>query len=324
VALGQTITDLSLPLVPTRTARVTGIALDSQNQPMRGTVSVSMGSDYFGFSGGAQLRPDGTFTINSLAPGDYTLQAQNQGAPGQADPEYASADITVNGADITGIRLIAVKPSIIAGRIVIGSGDPASLRKLTLRIGATLMSPNGGIVLGPTPPPAAVNDDWTFQTKARPGRAWIVTQGLTSTWMVKAVRYRGSDVTDSGFDVRAGEDLADFEVELTNKVTDLSGLVTNSRGEPMKDYWVLLFPRDPAKRRPPTRYLRTARADQNGRFRATGLPPGEYLAFVLETIDQNGETTDPDFLDRLETRATRLALSEGETRTLDLKMSPIP
>jgi hypothetical protein len=38
-ALGQSVTDLSLPLMPTRTARVTGVALDSQNQPMRGRLS---------------------------------------------------------------------------------------------------------------------------------------------------------------------------------------------------------------------------------------------------------------------------------------------
>jgi len=152
----------------------------------------------------------------------------------------------------------------------------------------------------------------------------VATQGLTPPWRVKAVRYHGSDVTDSGFEVRPGENVSDLEVELTNRVTDVSGVVTNSRGDPVNGCWIVLFARDPAKRRPPTRYVRTARADQSGRFKMTGLPPGEYLAFVLEAVNSNGEETDPDFLDRLETRATRFTLGEGETKTLDLKLSAVP
>jgi hypothetical protein len=87
--------------------------------------------------------------------------------------------------------------------------------------------------------------------------------------------------------------------------------------------WIVLFARDPAKRRPPTRYVRTVFADKDGRFREVGLPPGEYLASALEMVDP-GDTNDPDFLDRLDTRATRFALSEGETKTLDLKVAALP
>lgn len=327
VALGQTINDLSVPLSPTRTARVTGVALDSLGQPMRGMVSVSARNDILAFSAGGagQIRPDGSFTINSLAPGDYSLQVQTQGAPGsQVELEYASADITVSGADLAGVRLTAVKASTVAGRLVIGSGDPASLRTTTVRIGVQPM-PNGGvIVFGPASPPVSVNDDWTFQAKARPGQSRISTQGLTPPWRVKAVRYHGSDVTDSGFEVRPGENISDLEVELTTRVTDVSGLVTNGRGDPVKDGWIVLFPRDPAKRRPPTRYVRTARADKDGRFREVGLPAGEYLAFALETFEPLGDTPEPDLLDRFETRATRFTVGEGETKTVDLKVSTLP
>ena len=100
-------------------------------------------------------------------------------------------------------------------------------------------------------------------------------------------------MTDTGVEVRPGEDISDVEVELTNRITDVSGLVTNSRGDPVKDYWVVFFARDPAKRRPPSRYVRTGRANQDGRFKMTGLPPGEYLAIAFDSIDLN-EVTDPE------------------------------
>ena len=148
-------------------------------------------------------------------------------------------------------------------------------------------------------------------------------QGLPAPWNIKSVRQRGFDVTDTGVDVKPGEDIGDVEVELTNRSTDLSGLVTNSRGEPVKDYWVVFFPRDPARRGPSSRCVRLGRANPDGRFKTTGLPPGEYFAVALESVD-TGEVTDPESLNRLETRAARFALGEGETRTLDLRLGTLP
>ena len=42
-----------------------------------------------------------------------------------------------------------------------------------------------------------------------------------------------------------------------------------------------------------SRFVRTTRPDQQGRFRIAGLPPGEYLAVALEYVEQFGEQLDP-------------------------------
>jgi hypothetical protein len=152
----------------------------------------------------------------------------------------------------------------------------------------------------------------------------VGAQGLKPPWTVRAVRYHGSDVTDSGLEVKPNEDLDEIVVELTNRSTEITGTVTNSRGEQVKNYWALVFALENEKRRPPTRYASTVRADQEGRFKATGLPPGEYFAVALDAFDPNDEGTDPDFLGRIEKRATRLRLAEGEAKTLDLKLSSLP
>jgi hypothetical protein len=327
VAVGQTVTDLTLSLLPTRTARVSGTAVDSQGHPLQGFVQALQQSTVvggpFGISPG-QIRPDGSFAINGLTPGDYTLQAQGPPPSPGTDPEFASADVTVQGTDVTGVRIAGAKASTIAGRVMITSGDPQSLMPSTVRI-SLFPAPNAGgntVFFGPYPQPVAVNDDWSFQARARSGTMRVQTQGLQPPWNVKAVRYRGTDVTDSGLEVKPNEDLGELEIELTNRTTDISGTVTNGHGEPVKDYWAVLFAREPDKRRPPTRYARTARADQDGRFKATGLPPGEYLAIALDSVDP-AEVTDPDFLGRIEARAERFALGEGETKTLDLKLNSL-
>jgi hypothetical protein len=327
VAVGQTVTDLTLSLLPIRTARVSGTAVDSQGHPLQGFVQAlqlsTMVGGPFGISPG-QIRPDGSFVINGLTPGDYTLQAQAPPAAPGSDPEYASAEVSVQGTDVTGVQIVGTKPSTIAGRVMITSGDPQALKPSTVRISLFPAPGPGGntIIIGPVPQPVAVNDDWSFQARARSGTMRVQTQGLQPPWNVKAVRYRGIDVTDSGLDVKPNEDLSEIEIELTNRTTDVSGMVTSSRGEPVKDYWTVLFARDPEKRRPPTRYVRTARADQEGRFKTAGLPPGEYLAIALESVDP-AEVTDPEFLGRIEPQAERFALGEGETKTLDLKLNSL-
>jgi hypothetical protein len=264
------------------------------------------------------IHADGTFTIGGLTPGDYTVQVT--GSP--ADQESASADITVEGGDITGVRLIGVKPSSASGRLVVPD-QPATapLRISVLRVAAA-PDPIGGIIFGPLPPPAAVHEDGTFELKLRPGSRRLTVGGLPSGWALKTVRQRGVDVTD-GLEVRPNEEVTDLELELTNQISAISGLVTDGRGESVKDYTAIVFARDPEKWRPPSRYVRSGRPDQDGRFKVTAILPGEYLAIALDAVDP-GEATDPEFLDRIQRLATKVSIGEGETKVLDLKMTALP
>ena len=71
VGIGQTISDLAMTLTPTRTARVTGTALDSQGKPFPGMVMVvQRNGGMFMSSSAARVMPDGTFTMNGVAPGE--------------------------------------------------------------------------------------------------------------------------------------------------------------------------------------------------------------------------------------------------------------
>ncbi|MCC7125545.1 MAG: hypothetical protein IT178_11905 [Acidobacteria bacterium] len=54
-------------------------------------------------------------------------------------------------------------------------------------------------------------------------------------------------------------------------------------------------------------------------FTITMLPPGEYLAVAVQGIE-DGRTTDPELLESLAARATRVTLKEAEYRAVQLKM----
>ena len=57
----------------------------------------------FAMAGSAQVTPDGSFTVNGLAPGTYNLRAQRMGGPGEG-PEIAMADVTVTGDDVSDVQ----------------------------------------------------------------------------------------------------------------------------------------------------------------------------------------------------------------------------
>ena len=316
VGLGQIVSDMNMTLMPTRVSRITGTAVDSQGRPLSGIVMAMPRSDsmMMNFGPPAQIKPDGSFVVSGLAPGRYSLQVRGP----SSDGEGAYADITVSGDDVSGVHLVATRPSAISGRVIVDAAAAQALRPSSVRLG--LQPVQMDLAMNMPSQPAVLSDALTFELKAAPGQFRVVMVNQPPGWAIRAVRYRGLDIIDSGLEVRASEDLADVEVELTNRLIDLSGVVTNTKGEPVKDYSVIVFPADREKWTPNSRYMRTSRPDQDGRYKVSGVPPGQYLVIALDYLDQN-EWNDPDFLGKILSKATGLSVNEGETKSVDLRIN---
>jgi hypothetical protein len=315
IRVGEILSDVNMALVPTRTARITGTAVDSQGRPMAGQMVMAFPKgEFMGMFGPpGQIRPDGSFTISGLSPNTYTLQVN-----GPPDSEVASADVTVNGEDVTAVQLVGSKPIQASGRIVMDPAAAQAFRPMVMRLMAQPLAMDG-IMFNPGGP-ATVSDDLTFVVRTRPGKMRIAFGGPPPPgWSIRAVRYRGTDVTDSGIEFRPNENVDDIEVEITNRISDVSGLVTNGRGEPVRDYTVVAFARDRERWTSSSRYLRSGRPDQDGRFKLSGLPPGDYFVVALDSVD-GSEWMDPDFLERVQPKATTFSLNEGETKSVDLRI----
>ncbi len=70
-------------LLPARTLTIGGTAVDSEGKPIvNGFIMVQEGPagtpDMFTMSAGAMTRPDGTFTVANLTPGEYVLHVNTE------------------------------------------------------------------------------------------------------------------------------------------------------------------------------------------------------------------------------------------------------
>ena len=112
----------------------------------------------------------------------------------------------------------------------------------------------------------------------------------------------------------------ELEIELTQKLTTVSGAVSDDRGRIGLGGTVIVFADDSARWGPQSRFIQSARPDQQGRFTIRGLPPGTYVAIAVGYLEP-GEERDPDLLQEWRRHGTVFVLSEGETHALDLKLS---
>jgi hypothetical protein len=282
--------------------------------------------------------PDGTFRIQNVPPGPYTLTAQLPMQPSDAGfiagardaqpvsgnfavpnaavreqmlnrmPETASMQVSVTSEGVSGITLSTRRGGRLSGRFV---ADTGVVRPLPTGLQVTLRSSGPG---GMSMQMSGGSDNGDFQLAGGSGPTRVDVQGLPDGWAVKAIMLDGEDVTDQAIDMSGKS--GTLRVIMTDRLTSLSGIVQSNRDS--RDHNVLVFPEDATKWTSPSRFVRATRADAEGRFLVRGLPPGErYLVAALDYLEDGGEQ-DRQMLERLRTRATSVSLGDGEQRSVQL------
>jgi hypothetical protein len=313
---------VSFALMPVRAVRVSGRVLMSTGYPLSGGI-VTLGADdptgaapvAFGVNG--RVAQDGTFTIPNVAPGSYRLTALS-GNPrnASADSERGSTPISVAGEDLTGITVITSRGAVLTGTVGAEWGSSAQPPVGGLRVTAQPVPFERGMAARP----ARVDADGTFTLTNLFGPSLITVSGLSQEWIVEAIVVAGSDVTDTPYDFQPNEAIERAEIVLTDQITQVSGTVLDGDGMPAADYTVVVFPEDATKWAPPSRYVKSARPDQQGLIKIVGLPPDDrYLAVAVDYLEEGG-AADPEFLDLIKNRATRFSLEEGASATVDLTL----
>jgi hypothetical protein len=313
--------EISFGLITTKLVTVTGTVLNSEGQPPAGgVVTLASGGTLRGlgrmFQLGVNGRIDqkGMFRLPNVAPGNYELQARTIGRDGQ----YARMALSVGGEDVDGLTIVTAPGARVTGSVVTDTGEAPDFRPQQLQINAraaSLDSQLGGGGVG-----SRVNDDWTFElnnlTEAR-----LIRVGTPQGWTLKAVDANGVDITDTPAEFPPGQTVSGVLIVLSKQVTALSGLVADARGRPVLDATVVVFPEDERLWTFQSRFVRTARPDQEGRYRISALPAADhYLVIAVQGLEE-GQAGDPDYLASIKSAAARFALNEAENKTVDVKLS---
>ena len=165
---------------------------------------------------------------------------------------------------------------------------------------------------------SAVKEDGTFSVAHVFGRAKMQVT-VPEGWMVKSITRDGRDLSDAWLQMGNGEDLSGVDVLLTNRVTRIDGQLLDQQKRPLRDATVLVFPSDADKWFETSKTIRAVRPDQQGRWETKGLPAGEYLTIALDYVE-DGAWNDPEFLESLRRDAQTIALADGGSESVSLKL----
>jgi len=270
---------------------------------------------------------DGSFTFTNVTPGRYMLAARTlpefQGGPIQ----FASQELVVDGADISGLALVMRQAISVSGRLVFESemqkppASPETIRVLLNVVRTptdadmTFVAPNLGLT-----PAVTVRTDGTFTIAAVLPGNYTLTAAKPG-WSLRSAMINGRDVLDIPLEVNeSSQDITDAVLVYTDKRSELTGTLTTSSGQPASEFVVIVYPADRAMWRPGARRIRSVRPASDGAFSTADLPPGEYLIAAITDADP-GEWQQPSFLAQLVSASVKVTVAEGQKVRQDLRIA---
>jgi protocatechuate 3,4-dioxygenase beta subunit len=286
------------------------------------------GSSQIGLSAGTIVPvTDGIVRISAVPPGEYTLHVGGStvapppmgsrgggivpaaGALGL--PMWAALPLTIDGHDIDGLTIQLELGKVMTGRVVFdGATTPPESVSVLLagpRLGANALSRRG-----------MANPAFSIDGIV-PGAYRVSLAGVRG-WIVKSAIVDGRDAAD--LPVEIASDKSDVVITLTDRLTELSGILQTPAGAPASSYFVIVFPKDPAYWFSGSRRIVGLRPSTDGRFATTptsSLPPGDYLIAAVTDV-ASGEWFNPELLKTLATSAVPITFADGEKKRQDLRV----
>ena len=202
--------------------------------------------------------------------GEHAINARS--ARSTEGAEFANYTFKATGEPLT-VRIVTSKGATLSGRVVWDGNASRGTTPVRVQVQqeVTQLTPFiGGSVPGAD---GTLNEDNTFKLAGEAGKGFIRVFPAPTGWTVKSVTVDGEDVTDVPIDLSSRRSIDDIRVVLTDKLTDLTGTVTDSRGTPLKDYVVILLPAGLKDGLSTRRFISMLRPDQDGSFRTKGMPP---------------------------------------------------
>lgn len=339
IAEGQTREDLSFAIAPFPSAAIRGRVVGIDGIPTRlariqlEAVGPPLPAGATGISNVPAPNQNGEFQITGVSPGGYRIHVRAGGvtvnpngttsAHGDAQTQYAMADVSIAGQDVDGVVLTLRQGNRFSGTIVADSSVsfPPALKGAFVVVEPITLGPRdtlAGVLLPGVPSRNAILDDaghftvtgiepfdyYDLQIKLPPAAA-------SAGWHVDSVRYGNRDLRDAPLTFDDGS-IEGVEIHLTKAITGLTGLFTADSGTPATDYFIVAFPADRALWHAASPRIRVMRPAADGSFSTRDLPPGEYRLAALTDLDER-QARQREFLESIYGNSIGVAITAGET-----------
>jgi hypothetical protein len=258
-------------------------------------------------------------------------------SPGEAI-FWANAEVTVAGADISGVLLILQPAISFGGRVVMdGRTTPPPPVRILLQPpghgrsddpGGRLQLTAMGVALGSGLLSGAVANsraDGSFTVQGIwPGRFDLsvsLPSAAGSGWWLESAVADGRELLDMPleFGTTLGT-IEDAVLTLTNRRTEIVGRLQTPAGLPATDYSVIVFSADRAHWFSGARRTRAVQPATDGVFNVTELPAGAYLVAALTDLPSD-DYQRASVLEQLAAFAVPVTVRAGETTRQDLQIA---
>jgi hypothetical protein len=258
---------------------------------------------------------DGSFVLRNVPPGSYDLFASYRN--GETNERLiARRPLEVANSDVDGVTITISRGMDISGRLTWEGAAPNDAGDLHI-----ILQP-----LGEAEPFLAysvLRPDGAFLFKNVPEGSYrpvVQMSAPVKNFFLKSARYGSATISDAGFTVQNGSDLA-VELTLSSRVAQLSGVVLDTDSLPAAGATVVLIPDPP--HRGMTEHFKSMTTDQNGRFSLSGITPGDYKVFSWDVGDDSDELYGADWFDAewlkaYETKGEAVHLGEAEQKSVNL------
>lgn len=345
--------DLRLELVPL--GRITGIVTAPDGRSLTGVeVFLEDATESLPGIGNRSVRvlADGSFALNGVAPGTYTITARSGGrvqlmigAPGSGGavrvtrafdaargsgpfvgtmeagrpeeaPLWASAEATVVDGSTPVALTLALQPALtLTGQIEFAGArvPPEDLSSVRIGLTSAVAGRPGDSAVG------QFTDGRAFTVSGIvPGAYRPVVLGLAG-WIPKSFEINGRDVLDRPLEV-VDRDLAGAVLTMVEALGTLSGTLQDATGQPTANYTVIIAPADPRFWTPQSRRIQAVRPATDGRFSFRNLPAGDYRLVALDDVEPES-WFDPEFLRQLVPASIAVTLTDAQTTVQDVRIS---